>query len=192
MLDKRVKELLDKLLKITSENNIHFAIGGGIAMNVYNVERYTADVDAFFKHEDRVEVLRALRQSGFDVCKVFAPNHYVAFLSKHNDPRIRIDLLFPEGEPEISAIENPVMINKWDMTIPVFRIELLVLSKFYSNQPLDKWDIASLYIIGAFEETTVKYLLSKIDPEQVDEFVNLIDEIRQKTGSPRKRPPRRQ
>lgn len=180
------------MLQVTSQRNIQFAIGGGIAVNIYNIQRFTSDIDAYFKEEDRIEILRALRQAGFETCKVFAPNHYIAFLPKHNDPRIRIDLLFPEGEPEISAIEKPLIVNKWNMNIPVFPVEFLVLAKFYSNQPLDKWDIAALYMIGAFEEQTVRDLLSTIDPEQVDEFNELMIEIKQKTGKHRRKPPKRQ
>jgi hypothetical protein len=191
MLDEKVKELLRKLLKTASENNIQFAIGGGIAVNIYNIPRFTSDVDAYFKQENRIEILRHLTRAGFEVSKVFSPHHYIAFLPKHKDPRFRIDILFPEDEPEISAIEKPAIIKKWNMKIPVFPVELLVLSKFYSNQPLDKWDIASLYLMGSFEPATVKYLLSTIDPDQTEEFDKLMAEIKKEPGISKKRPKRR-
>lgn len=116
-------------------------------------------------------MLRALRKAGFTVDKVFGGVHDVAY--------------------EPGAVENPVVVEKWGERIPAFPVEVLVLAKFYSDQPLDRWDIAALYEHGSFEPETVRALLATTDPENVDAFDALMAEIRRPRGG-RKRPPPRQ
>ena len=191
MADPRAIQLLHRLLEITRREGIPVGIGGGLAVNVHGVERQTTDVDAFFLTADRPRIVRALRKDGFVVDRVFAPFHYFAFLPEHGDPRVRIDLLFPQDEPELSAVERPVLVGKWDEQVPAFPVELLVLSKFYSNQALDLWDITALYEAGAFEPETVRAVLATIDPAAVVDFDSLMTTVRLGRGGSRPRPPRR-
>lgn len=144
MADPRAVRLLGKLLEVVRGLDVPMAIGGGLAVNLHGVERHTNDVDAFLRSEDRQAIVRALRQAGLTVDKVFGGFHYVAYEPDAPDLRVRINLMFPAGDPELAAVEHPVVLEKWGESIPAFPVELLVLAKFYSDQPLDRWDIAAL------------------------------------------------
>lgn len=191
MPDPRALSLLKRLLETLRAIDVPVAIGGGLAVNLHGVERHTDDVDAFLRSEDRLAVVRALRQAGFTVDKVFGSFHYVAYEPGAPDLRVRIDLMFPAGDPELAAVEHPVVLEKWGEVIPAFPVELLVLAKFYSDQPLDRWDIAALFENGSFEPGTVRALLATLDAENVPDFDALMAEIRRPRQG-RKRPPPRQ
>jgi len=191
MADSRAISLLARLLDVLRANRIRCAIGGGLAVNLHGVERHTDDVDAFFRDQDRLEVLRSLRKAGFTVDRVFGGVHYVAYEPGAPDLRVRIDAMFAAGDPELAAVENPVQVEKWGLVIPTFPVELLVLAKFYSDQPLDRWDIAALYEQGSFEPETVRALLAATDPDNLEAFDALMAEIR-KPRRGRKRPPPRE
>lgn len=51
--------LLEELLVITEREEIPVAIGGGLAVNAHGYRRETQDVDAFFRLEDRLRVMRS-------------------------------------------------------------------------------------------------------------------------------------
>lgn len=191
MADPRAVRLLGKLLEIVRELDVPVAIGGGLAVNLHGVERHTNDVDAFLRAEDRQAIVRALRQAGLTVDKVFGGFHYVAYEPDAPDLRVRIDLMFPAGDPELAAVEHPVVMEKWGESVPAFPVELLVLAKFYSDQPLDRWDIAALYENGSFEAGTVRALLATTDPDNVVEFDALMAEIQRPRTGRRRPPPRR-
>ncbi len=192
MADPRAIALLSRLLDLVKAHGIPCAIGGGLAVNLHGVERHTHDVDAFFREEDRQAVLRALRKAGFTVDRVFGGIHNVAYEPGAPDLRVRIDVLFPAGDPERSAVENPQVIEKWGQRIPAFPVEALVLAKFYADQPLDRWDIAALYEHGAFEPETVRARLAATDPDNVPAFDALMAEIRTPRPGRRRPPPRRE
>jgi hypothetical protein len=191
--DPRALRLLERLIASLGPIGVPVAIGGGLAVNLHGIERHTDDVDAFLRAEDRLAVVRALRQAGFTVDKVFGGFHYVAYEPDSPDLRVRIDLMFPAGDPELAAVENPVMIEKWGQTVPAFPVELLVLAKFYADQPLDRWDIAALYEHGSFEPGTVRVLLASIDADadNLADFDALMAEIRRPRAARRRPPPRR-
>jgi len=184
-------EILKLLVQAVGPAGIDYAVGGGAAVNAHGVARYTADVDAFFRPGDRGRVLKTLREAGFQVDRVFAPHHYIALPPGASGVKERVDVLFAEDEPEASAIDHPVQKTLWGTNAPTFPVELLVMAKFYANQPLDLWDIQALHDAGAFEPATVRALLAIVDPDAVKEF----DEIARllvESRKPRKRPSKRQ
>ncbi len=161
--------LLERLLVITEREEIPVAIGGGLAVNAHGYRRETQDVDAFFRLEDRLRVIRALKVAGFLIERLFAPNHYAAFPPRARDVRHRIDLLFPEGDPELAAVEQPlrVTIEDWALTVPVFPVELLVIAKLQvAAEPEGERhaaDVRALLELGSFEPATVRVLLRRFD-----------------------------
>ena len=84
--------------------------------------------------------------------------------------------------PEEAVIEG--------RTVNVFPIELLVASKFYSNQAKDENDITSLYEIGAFDPEDVRVIIANYDQETAVEFEKFIASIG-KPRAPRVRPTRK-
>src|SRR5271157_3543045 len=106
-ISPKVAELLDLFLAAAAEIDRPYAIGGALAMGAHGYRRHTDDVDAYVVYEDRGDWIRALRERGLTVTPLFTGVHYVAYLPEHNDPEIRIDLLVPAEDPDLSAVEVP-------------------------------------------------------------------------------------
>lgn len=187
--DPSVKELFQRFAVSVAKSGVPYAIGGAVAMAVYGYRRYTADLDVFAMEENRNQIMQALRREGLEVEKVMAPFHYMAHLPGA-EPGTRIDLLFPSADPDWSAVSFPEEAVIEGRTVNVFPVELLVASKFYSNQAKDENDITSLYEIGAFDPERVRVIIAGYDPETAkafDKFIATIGKPRQ----PRVRPTRR-
>jgi hypothetical protein len=81
--------------------------------------------------------------------------------------------MFPEGDPELSAVESPVLIRKedWKLTVPVFPVELLVIAKLQASLHPEgerhSADVRALLELGAFEPLTVRALLASFDRDLI-------------------------
>jgi len=165
--DPRLRELLVAFLKVAKKVRKSYAIGGALAMSAHGYVRQTSDLDAFLLDEDRLDWLRALRKAGLTIDSVFRGIHYIAFFPKHADPRIRIDLLFPATEPELSAVEFPVSAKIAGFNAEVFPLELLVVAKFLSDRPEDQRDFDVMFNLGIFEPTAARRIIKSIEPKKV-------------------------
>jgi hypothetical protein len=180
MPDKRTRDTLRRFLAAMELHKIPFAVGGGIALNAHGVRRETTDVDAFLRDKDRARVRKAMLGAGFRIGRIHPPFHYIAMLPSVRDPDIRVDLMYPATEPELSAIANPVELEVWGECVPVFPVELLVIAKLQAvadapgRATQDSADIEALYNNGAFEPATVQYLLDSHAPELIPVFRKII------------------
>lgn len=180
---------LKTFVEAMTATKIPTAVGGGVAVNAYGVKRETTDVDAFLRNEDRHEIFTALQDAGFRIGRVQPPFHYIAMLPGVEDPDVRIDLMFPSGEPEISAIDAPETREVWQINTPVFPITLLVLAKLVAiaDAPArgskDRTDLEELYRIGAFEPKTIRYALTHFDPALLPLFDQIVAPIKSSTRS---------
>jgi hypothetical protein len=202
-MKNQLSDLITLVTDAVQESGIQtWAIGGGIAVRVHGYERETKDVDAFFLPEDRNRILRAFRGQGWHPEAVMAPFHYVVIPDGRSFAR-RIDVMFPEDDPDISAIETAteksvvleVMKDESVLAaeLPVFTAEWLVLTKFYAHRHRDLGDIGELYQSGAFDPGEVLRLLQMMDPEKVPDlkaFFALLDRPASKGLSRPKRRPR--
>ena len=189
-LDPRVIDLMRRLMLALEPAKIEYAIGGAVAMYAHGYRRHTSDVDAFIADSVRIKAIRLVREQGLEIMPVFPPHHYAAYDPKHGDPEIRIDLMFPADEPELSAIDFPDRKTIGGMKRNVFPSALLVIAKFYANRAKDKFDIAAMLEVGAFDADEVVRILSGYDPDLVPEFREFMRSITEPTA-PRKRPDRK-
>jgi hypothetical protein len=163
-----------------------YAIGGALAMSAHGYVRQTTDVDAFVLLEDRLEWLRAARAVGLTVDEVFSKVHYIAFLPKHRDPRVRIDLLFPAGEPELTAVEYPVPARIGGILADVFSIDLLAMAKFQSDRPEDARDFDRMFNLGMLDPVQLRRIIASIDRDEAKRFDRRIADL----ARPPRPPPR--
>lgn len=187
-MDPRTYELLKLTAKALEPLAKPYSIGGAVAMGAHGVRRYTTDVDVFALDADRNRILHALRSAGLEISAVFEPFHYFAYLPRHADPEIRVDVLFPAGEPELSAVEYPVRAKIGSVEVNVFPRNLLVATKFYSDRLKDELDIAMMYTSGVFDPEAVRAIIASFDPEGAVDFAALIARLA-KARPPRRRPP---
>lgn len=164
--DPRLRELLLAFLRMVKIAQRPYAIGGALAMSAHGYQRHTSDVDAFLREEDRLVWLRAAHQVGLTVDRVFGTFHFIAFFPKHGDPRIRIDMLFPAGDPELSAIDNTIPGSVGGIAVSVFPLEQLVISKCMSERPEDARDFDVMFELGLFDPNTVRAVLALMDSDE--------------------------
>ncbi len=174
-----VARLIAAMAEALEPLKVPYAVGGAVAMSAHGVRRHTDDVDVFALDEDRPKVLRALRAAGLRIVEVMSPFHYAAYLPDVDDPEVRIDVLFPAGEPELSAVEYPARAEIGGVEFNVFALELLVATKFYSDRVKDELDIARMYESGVFEPATVRALIASFDPDGAKEFDALMKRLAQ-------------
>lgn len=155
----KVEQLLDLFLAAAGEVERPYAIGGALAMGAHGYRRQTDDVDAYVHYRDRVDWIRALRGQGLTVTPLFAGVHYVAFLPEHNDPEIRIDLLVPAEDPDLSAVEVPDSATIADRPAEVWPVDLLVIAKFRSTRIEDNADVAKMFELGLFDPKSVLLIM---------------------------------
>jgi hypothetical protein len=155
----KVEQLLDLFLAAAGEIDRQYAIGGALAMGAHGYRRHTDDVDAYVHYKDRVDWIQALRGQGLTVTPLFAGVHYVAFLPEHNDPEIRIDLLVPAEDPDLSAVEVPDSSTISDRPVEVWPIDLLVIAKFRSTRIEDNADVAKMFELGLFKPDSVRRIM---------------------------------
>ena len=162
-ISPEVEQLLDLFLAAADEIGRPYAIGGALAMGAHGYRRHTDDVDAFVIHEDRVEWIRALRKQGLIVTPLFSGIHYIAQLPNQEDPEVRIDLLVPADDPDLSAVEVPDSTTIANRAAEVWPIDLLVIAKFRSTRDKDHADVDEMYDRGLFDPESVRSIMIHMD-----------------------------
>lgn len=157
-----VQQLLDLFLAAAATIGRPYAIGGALAMGAHGYRRHTDDVDAYVNYKDRGEWVRALRARGLTVTPLFAGVHYAAFLPEHGDPEVRIDLLVPAEDPDLSAIEVPDSATIADRPVEVWPVDLLVVAKFRSTRPEDRADVGKMFERGLFNPKSVRTIMRRM------------------------------
>ena len=165
--DPRVKRLLRTFIAMAKEVKRQYAIGGALSMSAHGYSRETKVVDAFLLERDRLTWLRAARKHGLTVDNIFGHIHYIAFFPKDGDARIRIAMLFPAAEPDLSAVEHPSKGTIGGIKARIFPVELLAIAKFISDRPEDNRDFTTMFNLGLFEPTTVRAILRSFESRDV-------------------------
>ena len=130
-------------------------------MAAFGNARFAETVEVLIAERDRSKVLGALRAAGYDVGVAAALVHYFVMLPEHGgDPNVRLDLLFPAGEPELSAIEHAarVPIVRGGDVFNVIQPDLLAMMMFYL-------DLRAMYDRGVFAPNAVRQMIGSVDSE---------------------------
>jgi len=172
--DPRLRELLDRFLKMARIVRKPYAIGGALAMAAHGYQRQTTDVDAFLLEKDRWAWIRAAQKTGLTVDPVFRGHHYIAFLPEHGDPRVRIDLMFPAEASEVQAIRSPAAGEIGGVRAKVIKLEMMAVMKFLSDRPEDRHDFLAMLERGLFEPDTVRILIAHAEPGSLREFDRVV------------------
>jgi hypothetical protein len=160
--DPRLRELLVALLAMVKKVNRPYVIGGALAMSAQGYSRHTNDLDVFLLRRDARSWLAAAHAVGLKTDEVFHGLHYMAWLPKHGDPLIRIDLMFPSEDVYISGIRTPTKGDVSGIPAKVMSIEFLAAVKFTSDREKDALDFDAMFKRGLFEPETVAYILNAV------------------------------
>jgi len=141
-----------------------WAIGGAEAMAAHGYQRETLDVDFFIGDDAREELLATLERRRLPVITVLEGVHYAVTPNLKQDD-VRIDLLFPSDEPEVTAIWKPTDAVIADEKVPVIRLEYIVASKLLTDPASergqkDAGDLSELHRRGMIDGPTVLEVLN--------------------------------
>lgn len=171
-LDSRTVNLLQTTARVFKALGVNYTVGGGMAVLVHGVSRHTDDVDVFLLKKDRARIFAALRKEGMMIMPAMEPYHYMAFRLEYTDPRIHIDLLFPEDPLEQFSVRHPQRGALWDAEFNVTSPAMLVAIKYATNEPRHRNDAFLLLQQGATTKKAVYDLLHSEDPKVATQFVN--------------------
>lgn len=150
---KFLPALLD-LIRLLQHSGSEGVLIGGIAVALQGYQRATRDIDMLLWGEniDISELLQQAHESGFEPRAsdplAFALQNYVIPLV-HQQTGIPVDIALAFTPFEQEAISNKILIQVYEVAVPVARPEDLLIMKCVSQRPIDLADIAELYKIYA-------------------------------------------
>ena len=185
------KQLVELAERIAKAAGVKMAVGGGVAVCAHGYRRDTADVDAFFHYEDQKKILKAANQLLGDdfILEELDPSHWTV-TAIDSPPDERIDLLFAIGDPEESAVEMAVLKIYQGIRIPVFPVDLLVISKFLAERDdaKDSLDIYELIRRGAVDVDQVVLRLKQMGLEEdATRFAGFVEYLQQLSAKKKRR-----
>lgn len=180
--DPKVYELLKVVGKVVKPMKIDYAIGGAIAMAAAGYSRYTKDVDLFVKEADRPQILMAFRRAGYQVISIYEPHHYAVYLpGETEDFDVRIDVMVPAAEPDLSAIEYPETAELVEgVKLHVMSPNLLAVLKYLSDREKDEDDFKAMFRHGTFDPENVREIvlfMAGEDPKDIKKAAGVYDKF---------------
>lgn len=181
-------ELLEIIQSRIDPLGVQYAIGGALAMAAHGYSRPTEDVDLFVVEKsdrDRYAILQALRDAGLTTSAVMEPYHYIALDPQHVDPDVRIDVLFPEAEPDLSGVEWSTRKPLWrgGIELPVYDKNLLAIAKFYTDTAKGDSDLLGMFSRGVFDPDVVRMMIASMgDDDDLSDWDGLIATFRKRRG----------
>lgn len=163
-LEKQKGKYYKDILQILIKNNIHFLIGGGIAVTVHSiVDRPVKDLDVFIKAGDYPKVLEIFKDNGFKV-EIVDDN----WLAKIKRGKLYADLIF--SSPNLmtpvddSWFENTTTTKIYDTEVKVLPVEELIWCKAYIQKRIwyDGADVNHL-ILSRGKDLNWKHLLMRFE-----------------------------
>jgi hypothetical protein len=178
-VNEEVRRMLKEVAGVLNEARVPYAVGGAVAMALYGVRRATMDVDIFSLESAKRKVLRALRNIGYEIEPAGAPFLYLAYPPWQTSGRdVRVDLLFPADEPDISGVETAQNIEvEPGLKVKVFSLVMLTLSRLYSDQPRHRTDLYLLHERGLLPVEEAMEILEEYDPRTAREFQELVEDM---------------
>jgi hypothetical protein len=164
---KRRGEALDFYMEATARlmAKRSYAIGGAVAQSFYGYTRQTQDLDVFIPGKTFPRVLKTLEKEGFIIEEVFEGIHYHVHHPGFEDvyPHVRVDLLSSYDDIEWSAVAEPEIFDWGGIKVRVFPFDLLVLTRFLSDQPKHRADLLELVKLPAFNPDSTRSILRYIN-----------------------------
>ncbi len=141
-------EELKNLVVALGDENVQYALCGGLAMAVHGYPRATMDIDLWAHSANEVARIKTIaKRLGFefsaDPMLLHEGKVIIHRVSKiHNHDFLLLDIIeFNELKDKVIKIEN----NNWEgIALPVIDKETLILTKKYRHSEQDRADIENL------------------------------------------------
>lgn len=166
---KTVKEFLAII------QDFKYAIVGGAAVSLwYNGARAVSpeDFDIKILPSEEQKLTKILIEKGFKFKKK-TPFRDATWLVFEKDGQ-GFDIGIPDKEWDIIGIKKAKKFNYQGFTVRVIPIEYLIVSKLYAGRSKDYKDVAFLLKSGKVDFNTVRAIVKRYLPEEMQELENLI------------------
>ncbi len=138
---------LEEIVKHFSQENLEYAICGGMALAIWGYPRATIDIDMLVEYHSIIRLSRKLKDLGFDMNETILPLGDVKicrfYRSESSGETLILDILFiPDSMKEVWENRQEVIIN--DKPFVVVSPEGLISLKLLRDNLQDKADIEYL------------------------------------------------
>ncbi len=156
---KMEQTLLQKIFTLLNHKRVKYMVVGGIAVNLYGIERTTADLDLVVELERKnlEKLVDAFRSIGFRpkmpvkfedlLIKekrrqwIEEKNMVVFTLHSTEQPFLPVDILIKETMDFKKVFKDRVKLRAGNTTIPLIPLEELIAMKEGSPRPQDRADV---------------------------------------------------
>jgi hypothetical protein len=179
---------LAAVARVASRLDVRWFLFGAQAVALYGVPRTTADVDVTLLCDKKIEIiLEALRQSGIEPLiedDAFIERSRV-IPAEHPASGWRLDVVLGGTALEEQIAADVRMMEVGKTTVPVVRLEHLLVLKVLAHRPQDMADVARLIDVRGdvirFDEVTE--LLSALEEGLGEEgLLNTFEQLRASTN----------
>ena len=139
------------LLSAFAEEDVGYALCGGLAANIYGADRFTVDIDLLISPEDLETALSVAKRCGFTIdlgVLVFSGGrrqmHRVVKLEPGWEEPLQLDLLIADGGTYADAYESRYAVPQEDLKLWLVALDELIKMKRESDRPIDRQDIERL------------------------------------------------
>ncbi|MBI3619502.1 nucleotidyl transferase AbiEii/AbiGii toxin family protein [Candidatus Peregrinibacteria bacterium] len=151
-----------RIFQSLNEADVRYIVVGGVAMNLLGYPRFTGDIDILLAldKENLVRMEKLMGNMGYQkrlpidmqelgdekkVLNLMEQKHLIAFTFHHPDePQFGIDVIVGESLRFERYAEHRVLVDIWDISIPVVSIDDLIGMKKASGRKKDADDVALL------------------------------------------------
>lgn len=151
-------ESLLEFWKSLTENNVHYIMVGGFAVNMHGFTRTTNDIDIWLKDTipNRMNFGRAMAKSGYEGVTWEEIQFLPGWSDFYIGPGIRLDIMIDmKGLTDIpfdEALSSSNIGQIEDVHVPFLNINHLITNKKAVNRPKDQIDVIELEKIKKLKE----------------------------------------
>jgi hypothetical protein len=169
----RVHQAMRTVAKVFEDNQIEYAIVGGMAVNAHRHVRTTGDVD-FLVRSEALATIRRLAAEGVFTAVTGRPRRFVEPATG-----IHFDVLisggFPgNGKPGPIAFPDPASVTEVMNQLPVVNLKTLVELKLAARRFQDFADVVNLIRANELDQSFLDRLHDSVKPD----FIECLEEKR--------------
>lgn len=151
-INDTLTEYLKNVLKVLQEDQIEYALAGGLAYSALVEPRATMDIDLlvmlratsiqdFFHRLDEQfdSIVMHKEPMQFHLIKIWRA------VSFKNNREIILDFLLAESQFHQNVLKRAIKLDFWGLPLKVVTLEDLILLKKCANRPQDIADVANIY-----------------------------------------------
>lgn len=152
-MKKNIESFFGPIINLLNENNIKYAVIGGIAVLIYGEPRLTEDVDInILLEKDKIsDFIQILKNNNIspalnDPVKTAYDSGYLPVIYNQEETTKKYDLIIANNPIEIAAINRSKLIKIDKIEFMVITPEDLIIHKITSQREKDTNDLEGIFL----------------------------------------------